>query len=224
MSIKRCLFLFLWLGIFYKSFGQNSPYEYHINVNGNLYFPRGEVNHGTYPILWYDKETDPKLLLGGIGVGFSVLHALHEKLDWKVQFNLSKHTYWDEPITLLDNSGNMLGPFVSGSSDFMFSVIATMHYHLHKNVSVGTGLGGQLLLASYSRLPNSPSDERPIAANQYYKPLMPVIPLELSVKLKKYLLNIRYEHALLNRYKSPLSEYKNGKYSILYLEVGFKLQ
>lgn len=97
------------------------------------------------------------------------------------------------------------------------------HYFLTEKISIGTGLGGQILLISLSRMPEIYDSKAAVAVNRYYKPFMPTLPVELSFKSKKNLFTIRYEHGLLNRYKKDLAAYKKDKFGLLSFEVGFKL-
>lgn len=222
MKNRIYLSLVLVLIIGLKSFGQSTDIEYHFTANGNLYLPINTPQKGVYPILWYDKTTNPKLLIGGFGVGVTALKSIKNKVSIKGQANISKHTYWDEPQFFTD--GGFLGATViTGSSDFTIGLTGTINYFISKKFLVGTGLGGQVLLASLSRLPRLYGTDSEIAANKYYKPFMPVIPVEASLKLKKTMYSIRYEHGLLNRLKGDLAQYKTDKYGLLTFEVGFHL-
>lgn len=103
----------------------------------------------------------------------------------------------------------------------------TVHYHFGQKFSVGTGIGGQLLFASLSRLPqfdnNNSRIKDLISTNQYYRTFQPIIPAEASLKFKAFLFNVRYEYALLNHFKGDLAKVKSEKYGLLCVEIGFKL-
>ena len=221
MRLKFYLPLFLLFFSTLKTYSQASGPEYFVTVNGNLYLPINNPNKGVYPILWYDKETNPKLLIGGLGVGLSAFKPLKDKISLKGVINISKHTYWDEPIGLVDISGYDLQLLVAGSSDFSIDLAATAHYFLTERISVGTGLGSQLLLTTLARLPEFQDIKASVAAHRYYKRLMPTLPVELSFKTKKNLFNIRYEYGLLNRYKKDIAVYKKDKFGLLSFELGF---
>lgn len=223
MSMKLYMVLFLWLAISIQALGQSGEYEYFITVNGNLYLPINNADKGVYPIIAYDKETSPKLLIGGLGAGISAYKTIHERLSLKPQVNLSKHTYWDKPIVVTNGLGTAIFPFLSGSSDYSLGIAATIHYFLTKNISFGTGLGGQVLLLSLSRIPDTNYEPKTVAVNRYYKPFMPTLPVELSCKFKSKMFNIRYEHGLLNRYRGDLKDYSEDKFGLLTFEVGFKI-
>jgi hypothetical protein len=222
--MKLYFFVLSLLFLTTQAVGQTADYEYFISGNGNLYLPINNPEKGVYPILGYDKETDSKVLIGGMGVGFSAFKQVKNKVSLKGQANLSKHTYWDEPITFVDNSGNPLNQFVSGSSDYSLGLTATVNYSLTQRISVGTGLGGQILLISLSRLPQINDSKKIIAVNNYYKPFMPVLPLELTYKSQKRMFNIRYERGLLNRIKGGLKNFKDDKFGLFVFEVGFKMR
>lgn len=226
MSMKPFIVLLSLIWFSVKSFGQApvTEYfrEYFITLNGNQYLPIQNPEKGRYPVLWYDKETDPKLLIGGFGAGVSAFRPLKEKVSLKAQANLSKQTYWGEPVRLVDEVSLPTGDFLAGSSDYAVGITALAHYFFKEKLSVGTGLGGQILLVSLSRVPEF-RDEIPVVRNRYYRPFMPVLPVELSFKSQKHLFNIRYEHGLLNRYKRDLGAYKKDRFGLLSFEVGFKV-
>lgn len=227
MKLTRILSTFVFSIVCSTAFGQTSDLEWFITANGNLYIPRNNPDKGVYPILWIDKDTDPKLLIGGLGLGVSVFKPYREKVSWKGQANLSRHAYWDKPVLLTSNTADPIGYFTPGSVDLALGFTATAHYFLSKHFSVGTGLGAQLLLASSTRsLPSSYqfTGKQKLIANHYYKPLIPVLPLEASLKFNRVLLNVRYEHGLLNRFKGDLGRTQKDKFSLLTFEIGFKIR
>ncbi|GAA4458276.1 hypothetical protein GCM10023189_30240 [Nibrella saemangeumensis] len=224
------------LGLFISCFSanlyaQSAGYECFFTQNGNLYIPVNNPNKGVYPILWYDKTTRPRFLIGGLGVGALFVRPLTANVSWRTQTNLSKHTYWDELTRVVDVRGLDMGYAGAGSSDYTIGLTSTLHYNVTGRVSVGTGIGGQLLLISLARLPDFKEHHRPdlqehdqIAINKHYKPIVPVLPVELAVKLPKgFLFTTRYEHGLLNRIKGDLSKVKTDKYGLLTFELGVKI-
>jgi hypothetical protein len=214
------LFLFLFA---IKASCQMSGYEYFIAVNGNLYLPIGNSGKGMYPILGYDKEMDTKVLIGGLGLGISAFKPVKNKVSLKGQANISKHTYWDEPVYLHDENGTPAGVFQAGASDYSLGITAMAHYFFKERLSIGTGLGGQILFVSLSRTPDLHNPKESFMVNRYNKPFIPVLPLEISYKSKRNLFNIRYEHGLLNRLKKGLQAYKKDKFGLFTFEVGFKI-
>jgi hypothetical protein len=225
MNPKHYAFVLAFLA-FAPAFGQQTDFQWFVAPNVNLYLPVGTPYKGAYPVLWYDKETSPKVLIGGFGVGVSALKPYGEKLTLKGQANLSKHTYWDEPIVLTDENGGPVKDYLTASFDYTLGLTATGHYQFTRSFSAGTGLGGQVLLVALTRLPPNyftGPDEEQTATLRYYKRMVPMLPVELSLKLEKVLFNVRYEHGLLNRLKRPLTDYQTDRFGLLTFEVGFRL-
>lgn len=209
------------------AFAQERQYEFFIVGNTNLYFPGNGSGKGIYPILWYDKTTKPKILIGGFGVGVSVFRAITEKVGVKGQANVSKNAYWDEAMELRGYNNEPLGHFQYGSSDFSVGIGGILHYFLSRKMSVGTGLGARLFTITLSRMPVFENFELvadDFAVNRYNKTILPVIPVEWSLKGEKLLFNIRYEYGLSNRYKADLAEYKKERFGVLYFEVGWRIR
>jgi hypothetical protein len=211
-----------------SAIGQQSPYEWFISPNVNLYIPLNNPAKGVYPVLWYDSKTKPKLLLGGFGIGGTIRKNSGKKVNLRGQANLSKHTYWDEPVLLSDENGMAIGPFLAGSSDYMLGTMVSAHYSLSEKISIGSGLSGQLLLVSISRLPlisyQSQTIDATIAANRHYKRLVPMLPVELSFASAKRLITLRYEHGLINRVRGDLRQRMPDNFGLLTLEAGFRLK
>ena len=101
--------------------------DYFVTANGNLFLP-GESAKGIYPILGYDKETDPKLMVGGFGLGVSAFRKMKEGRSLKFAASISKNTYWDEPIELRGYSNEPLGVFQYASSDLSLALNGTFHF------------------------------------------------------------------------------------------------
>jgi hypothetical protein len=210
-----------------STFAQDRQHEFFIVGNTNLYLPGNGSENGIYPILWYDKTTKPKVLIGGFGVGVSIFRSLSENFSLKGQANFSKNTYWDEPMELRGYMNEPLGHFQYGSSDFSLGINGTVHYFLSDKMSVGTGFGARLFTLTLSRIPafeNSGLFAGDISINHYNKTILPVIPIEWSLKGEKLLFDIRYEYGLSNRYKAELAKYTTDRFSVLYFEVGFRLR
>ncbi len=227
--MKKAIYIFFLLYItslevYSQDMNTKSPIEYFIMVNCNVYVPINNPYKGVFPIVGYDKTVDPKVLIGGFGVGLTALKSFQNKLRIKGEFNVSKHNYWDETVGLRTISNQPMGDFVSSNADFTLEATTIFHYSLSKKLSIGTGLGAHVLLVSLSRFQyESQTADGSIYTNKYYKTVMPVIPLELSLKTKKMLFNIRYEYGMLNRLCGDLAKEKTDKYSVLNFEVGFKI-
>jgi hypothetical protein len=217
---------FVLLGLAFSSFSafcQHVDKEYFFTVNGNLYVPTKGNEKGIYPLLWYDKQTDPKFLIGGWGAGLAALKRVKDRVSLKGQANLSRHVYWEPPYQFTDESGSPSGIFQAGAVDYAVGLAANAHYFFKEKFSIGTGLGGQLLLVSLARKPEIDDSKKSIMRNRQYKPLMPVLPLELSYKTNRRLFTIRYEQGLLNRFKQDLKRAKQDQFGLLSFEAGFQL-
>lgn len=208
-------------------FCQESPYSCFIVVNTNLYFPGQGSNKGMYPSLGFDKTAEPKLLIGGFGVGISGFRYLKRSVRVKGQANFSKHAYWDEPYELRSANNEPLGHVIGGSADYAFGVTTAIHYSISEKVSIGTGLGAQVMLFTLSRIPEIVDFEfvpGAFSMHRYSKLVLPFVPFELSWTGNKLLWNIRYEYGLSNRFKRELAQYKTDRFSSLYFEVGWRIR
>lgn len=127
-------------------------------------------------------------------------------------------------MLMRDVNGDPFFPYYYSSTDIAIGLNVTIQYSLAKNLRVGIGIGTQVLLYSYSRAPLIPnSDDSKHYSNIFYKTIMPAIPIEISYKLKRTIFTVRYEKALLNRYKNDLRDYQTEIYGLLFFEIGFSL-
>ncbi|MFN8348526.1 MAG: hypothetical protein U0X91_26220 [Spirosomataceae bacterium] len=226
MKLQYCLFIFFTFSFWTPIIGQNSANEWFIAPNWNLYLPIKNPSKGTYPIIGYDKESRPKLLIGGYGISASVLKMTEKKISWRGQGNFSRYVYWDEPFVVTNVFGVPIAAITTGTVDYFMGFTGAVNYKLSKKIIIGSGLGGQVLFYSLSKLPQFENNARLkdlIAVNHSYRIFQPIIPVELSLKHKKFLFNLRYEYALLNRFRGDLANYKSDKYSLLNFEIGLKL-
>jgi hypothetical protein len=220
MTIKMWLMAIV-VSCTYQAYAQ---LDYYVSANANMYSPEGADEKSTYPILWYDKEAKPKILIGGFGVATFVTQQKGEKFMYKGEVGLSRHVYW-EAIGFRDATNVYVGNGSYGSVDYTLHLIPTVNYKVGSKFFVGTGLGVHGLLASYSRVPEIVnSDDAPnFLRNKYYKLITPVIPLEISMKTTNKFYSIRFEQSLGSRYKKDLAEFKKEHYGILSCNLGWKL-
>lgn len=227
--MKQFLLILLFVAFLkIDSISQTKTFKNCLTINGNLLYPIGNSGQGVYPILFYDKKSDPKLLIGGLGIGFSTfVNASEEsKISLKAQTNFSRHVYWDEPAYFRDVNNSSLGDYQPSSADYSLGLTGTAQYKLSSYFYLGIGVGTQILLKSISKAPEFQISTDPkvsYLSNNYYKVLMLVLPFEISYRNEKWLFNIRYEQALLNRYKKELSKYKDGTYGLLTFEAGLRI-
>jgi hypothetical protein len=227
MKRISAIFCLLFLIASLDSFGQNKAAQWFLTANGNFYIPIDNKGKGIYPILGYDKATSPKVLLGGAGLGAAMLKPLTRDLSFKAQANLSKHTYWDEPVLIRDYVANPVGEYQSGSSDLGLGLAGMIHYALIGDFSVGVGLSAQATVISMSHKPGmyiGTEIEPGFVVNHYYKTIVPMVPVELSYRHKKLLFNVRYEAGLINRLKGDLAQFKSDKFSLLTFEFGYRIK
>jgi hypothetical protein len=224
--MKFCVITFLCIVAPFTVFAQ-SENEYYVTTSANFYIPVKNPQKGIYPILGYDENEDPKFQIGGFGLGFSMTGSLYGKFIIKGQGNISRHVYWDESFELRDPNNNPLGSFTGSTTEYTIGLTATVHYLITPKFMIGTGLGTRILLNSSSKLPDASAygvDLQGTVRNTYYKPVLPIIPLEFSCKLKKTLWILRYEYGLLDRYRGDLADADTDKYGLLIFEVGFKIK
>ena len=209
--------------LFSYSLQAQEAVEYFVSGNANLYLPFNSEK-GMFPILGYDKETKPKVLIGGFGVGFAAAKRLNDRTSLKGQVNISRSVYW-ESFVFTNNVAAVTGQTDATSTDYTLGLLGTFHFHLSPAFSMGTGIGTQVLMASYLNLRDDALEVSGyIGRNRFYKPVMPTIPIELTWRFKKMFANLRYEHGLLDRFKNDLAEDKTDKYGLLFFEFGIKVK
>ena len=167
-----------------------------------MYLPGASSEKQVYPILGYNEEAEPKILIGGFGIGALIYKTINEKFKAKGQLNLTRYVYWDASQFLIDSEGNPVGNYFYGTAEYNLGLNATINFALAKKFRIGTGVGTQILISSVSRFPEDLySNSTKHYNNKYYKRVMPMIPFEISYNLKRVLLSIRYEQALLNKFR-----------------------
>ena len=212
-----------------KSSAQPKKVELFITTGANIYLPGKESIKAIYPVIGYNKNTNPNFLIGGFGVAITAMKAVEKNWNSKIQTGFSRNAHWNEYITAVDFVGNDLNNGRNSTINYNFDLFSAFHYRFTKKFSAGTGVGVQVLLASVSRNPfagltfGGMREEEKFYLNRYYKTAMPFIPLELSFNTSKLFLNLRYEAALMNKVKDDLANYQQERYGLLNLEVGFRI-
>jgi hypothetical protein len=220
----RALVFSLLILVFHCAHSQSKP-DLFVNVNGNLFVPIKSDN-GMFPIIGYDKELTPKILLGGLGLGFSAWKVVSQKISIRAQANFSRSVYWQK---YLFRNGPLLSDVTGEASvstvDYTLGVTGVVHYNFFNVFSVGGGVGVQAMLFSNSYLRQDllVGSDRNLGQNKYYKRLMPTFPVETALRFEKWAITMRYEHALLNRYKKDLAKHKKENYGLLFFEIGIKI-
>lgn len=208
---------------------QDKSPEWYLTASTNGYLPRSGSSKSTFPVIGYNRDVSPKFLVGGFGIGATVRKPLTSELHIQGKVNFSRQVYWEEPMPMQDLIGATITFGQMASPDYVLNIGATAHYHLSPKLYVGTGLGTQVMLLSLSRTPEvilygyEPTKSK-LIINNYYKRFTPVLPLEISYLLKNTLINLRYDLGLTGRLKGELGKSTKERFSLLTLEVGFKLK
>ena len=165
-------------------------------------------------------------MVGGFGVGVASALKLGENQMIRVQGNFSRIVYWDETLNFRSPSNREDGTYETFSTDYTFGALSTLKYKLGQKWSAGPGLGLQVMLISVNYLKKDQgisTDNNRVNENHHSKIIMPTIPLELTYQNDGFLLNFRYEQALLNRYRGDLGEERKETFGLLFIEFGFRL-
>ena len=208
-------------------FAQQNAQEWFVNANINTYLPGKNSAKSVFPVLGYNRNTSPKIMLGGVGTGIFTWKLVAKDIHLKTYANLSKLTYWDDPIEITTATGMYNGTLHHWSSDYVLGIGGILHYDIAPHLSIGAGLGAQVLLISVSRMPEmngyGQAVEPSIVINHYYKTVLPVVPLEIAYKLKSMMIGIRYDTGMLNKLKGDLGKNKSEKFGVLGLDVAFRV-
>jgi len=209
------------------SYAQDLP-DYRITVSTNFRLPlRAPIS--MFPFIRFKKDIEKKVLLGGVGIGVSRFIPINSQFNVKTMVNFSRQVFWNETSQFNKgpNPQDNLGRANSVTTEYHYEVGGILHYVPRKRFSVGLGLGFQVLLVSTRRFQAngiSGGGSRYKTRNREYKPVMPVVPLEISWKGDKMLYNIRGEAGLLNRYKKDLTEFGPNLFGLICFEIGMKIE
>lgn len=200
-------------------FSQSLKQEFYVVANLNVYFPTNSSQE-VQPLVQFNES----FAIGGFGIGATLLNPLNEKWVVKNSGNITFNKFKDSSIMLTDPNGQSLGIVNGVTRDLNLGIISTINYSLTQNLLVGTGLGIKVLLDSRTNYNLVNQTDLGTSINGYYKPLIPVIPIEATLKTKKFLYNLRYEYSPINRLRGDLADYRIEKYSLISLEIGYKIK
>jgi hypothetical protein len=192
----------------------------------NSYLPINSENRAVI-LVGSNKGTKPKNFFGGFGIGVTVVKNLEGKINIKGSCNLSQHTYRNAAIIFVDNNNTPLGEYESHSNDYLFSFQGMGRYALGEKLHFGAGLGVDLLMLSLVENPLgsfSGRDKVTFIRDSNYRSIMPVFPLELSIKNPRAFYTLRYEQALLNKFKGDLAKTAKQSYGVILFEVGIRIK
>jgi hypothetical protein len=200
--------------------------EIFITANINSYFPYTE---GGGPILLVgsDEVSKQKFFFGGFGIGATAIKKLPGKLNLKAAGNLSRHTYRNASIRMTDNNNVPLGEYTSHSNDYLLSILGMGRYAATEKFHLGAGIGFDFMLVSLIRNPVGDFSGREVknsVRNRNFKPFVPIFPVELSIKKPKAFYTLRYEQALLNKFRGDLAKTAKTSYGVILFEVGIKIK
>jgi hypothetical protein len=226
--IRKLILVTFLIFIFGNIKAQDAGIDWYINTSINCYIPTGDSEKSVFPVIGFNKNTSPKVLLGGIGFGIAAWVPVSNHIYLKPYLNLSKLTYWDDPMPIRDPVSNAMGHYQSWSSDYTVNPGIVVHYELGNQFSVGTGIAAHVMAVSLIRLPDAEAyygTVKPggLSMAKNYKRINPVVPLEASYRLNQLMLNLRYEMGLLNKLRGDLGKSTSEKFGVFALEVGFKL-
>jgi hypothetical protein len=198
--------------------------DFFVTANTNVYQP---FSSGKRPIALVGVEKNPTtVVVGGFGIGGCTWITLRGDRLVKLQANVSRQVYWDEPLRLRDISNRDMGAYKTFSKDFFLGSSATLKYDLNESWSWGPGLGLQTLITSTLYVTNDElisGKDRQLMRNRHYKMMMPTFPVELTWHNEGVFLNVRYEQALLNRTARALGRHVKESYGLFFIEFGAKL-
>jgi hypothetical protein len=217
----RLLLIFSFAIVLGTSYAQ----EYAITMSTNVYVPMASGKR-MYPPFWVKGDYEPKVLLGGFAIGASRTSTLSANVSLRYNASLIRMLYWEEFLNFRDELNIPLGKFPASSIDYMLALGGTAQYKVSQYFYVGGGLGAHAMITStlYLRKDLGQTVSGRLGKNKAYKPVMPVIPVEISWKFPQWALNFRYEQSVLKRYKSSIAEYKKDRYGLMIFEVAVKLQ
>mgnify|MGYP005814018883 CR=1 FL=1 len=218
-GLKAAYLLSVVLLLSFPSTAQDATTELHVTASANLFVPLGSSGKYMYPVLWYNSDTDPKFQVGGWGIGVTATKPFTEKWLLKSQFNISRHAYWDESYFFTED-GTVGAYYTYRTVEYTVGIQATANYALSEKLLVGSGVVFRALVSSKTNI--TELDKR--IANKMYKPVVPLLPVELTYKSNKMMYSMRYEYGLGNRYKGDLAKVQKDRYSLLVFEVSLLIK
>jgi hypothetical protein len=165
-------------------------------------------------------------LIGGFELGATNILPLKNHKNLKTNATIARQVYWEEPLGFTDLNGIGQGTVKYSKADLKLNISSVYHLPITKKFSAGLGLGLQTQLISgmrFKQFIGSDLQKSQILLSNPFKRLMPTIPAEITWQNPKAIYTIRYEQALLNKYKAGLGSYFKYFYGVAVAEVGIKL-
>lgn len=201
------------------AFGQEK-FEWFVHLNAGIVRPSAS-DKGIYPLIGYDKDARPKFQLGTIGAGVTGVKPLSEQFDLKVRSGLIRAKYWDTPLMFLNGGNVAVAGAATHATEWLWSVGGGVNYNLSPGLSVGSGINLHALISSSTRISFGQLDER--IRNRFYKTIVPVIPVEMTLTKNRFAVSLQFERSLVNRYRGDLADVKNLHYSTLMMQVAYRI-
>ncbi|MCW5921510.1 MAG: hypothetical protein KIS77_04145 [Saprospiraceae bacterium] len=199
--------------------------SWRIHLNVNEYYPINAPEKGYYPILWYSSTEGRGVLLGGFGGSVSWTNTLKSKWDLKVQLNISRSRYYDEPAIVLDENGFAYGAVIGIATNLNLSALGIPRYSVADWLDVGAGLGLQSVIlakSDYGKAKILGEKKELNFTNKSLQPVVLVLPVETTVYFwDRFSFSTRLEFALTK--VSRLSYASNERSMLLVLEAGYRL-
>lgn len=218
---------FLCLFISFTCFSQHI-HKFYIHVGANLTLPSDQSSRATFPIIAYNDDFKPSLLLGGFNAGFTYNKHLSGKKYISAIISLARHSSWEEAFPFTDNQGLLYGFNKYNKVDYVLKVLPTFTYALTPRLTLGIGLGGNISIISISALPEVQlfgiDREGEIAINKYNRLFNPLLPVEVRYHLNKIYIGARFEYGPFNTNRSDLGKNLKSTNNYACFEVGFKLK
>ena len=211
----------------FGGFGQNI-HKFYIHVGTNLTLPSDESSRSTFPIIAYNDEFKPSLLLGGFNAGITYNKHLSDKKYISAVISLARHSSWEEAFPFTDNQGLLYGFNKYNKVDYVLKVLPIFTYALTPRLTLGIGFGGNISIISISALPDVQlfgiDRKGEIAINKYNRLFNPLLPVEIRYHLKKIYFGARFEYGPFNTNRSDIKEMLKSKNNYVCFELGFKLK
>ncbi len=205
---------------------KTSAQSWGVHLNGNSTFPISNDRKGQYPILWYDSDQDPSILVGGFGAGVSYQRPWRGNTQLKFQLNAQRSRFYDEPTIFWDANGQPILGVIGINNNLNASVLSLVLLPITENQKwlLGVGLGLRGTFFSKTDYGEAFVDGEKASLKLKNKSLAPVVAI-LPIELTKYFgerfsVTTRAETALSGT--SRLSANKKERTMVVLVEVGYR--
>jgi|GEM_PF-1230493 len=212
--------------LFFNSLSISKAQEWTLHLSGNESYPLQAPGKGQYPILWYSDTEGRGVLLGGFGGGVSWQRDLKSSWLLKIQSNVFRSRYYDEPVIFVDEQGQLLGATLGITTNLNANLLATIKAMPTTWLQAGLGLGlqGQVLSRSNYGAAVSNGEARDLKFwNRSLTPVMVMLPAEATFRLgRRWSVTARAELGLTPA--SKVAYFKKERWINTVLEVGYLIK